>query len=202
MNNDFDTSSVDSQLETMRQQMSALKQKLDQQEIVNDRLIRASLQSKLRKVRFHKWGKLIFLLFAMIYVPATLYWLLHLELWFCLASMAFFAIATVYDFYYMNGISEHEMSRNQLLQTGRLVARMKMMNARWLWISIPFLLIWLPTLILQVKQSGQLAEGNLQGFYFGCGFGLLLGGTLGTIMYLRQQRQAQEIIDQIEEMSE
>ncbi|MCR4995521.1 MAG: hypothetical protein K6A32_09165 [Bacteroidales bacterium] len=201
MNNDFENRFDDPQLEDMRQQMAMLKQKLEQQEIVNDQLIRESLQSKLRSVRIQKWGKMFFIFLAMLYVPAMLYWLLHTEMWFCLLSMAFFAIAAIYDFYYMNGISEKSISRNQLLETGRLVARMKQMNARWLWFSIPFLIFWLATLIMQVINSGDLSSGNLQGFLYGCASGLIIGGTLGTIIYFRQQRRAQEIIDQIENIT-
>ena len=44
MNNDFENTQKDMELEAMREQMNMLKNKLQQQEIVNDRIIRQSMK--------------------------------------------------------------------------------------------------------------------------------------------------------------
>ena len=44
MNNEFENNRNDMELEAMRQQMNTLKKKLEQQEIVNDRIIRHSMK--------------------------------------------------------------------------------------------------------------------------------------------------------------
>lgn len=192
----------DFELENMRQQLATLKSKLEQQEIINDRLIRESLGKKLRRVKCQKWSKLIFILFAMLYVPAMLYWLLNLPVWFCIVSLLFFAIAAVYDFYYMNGISNRDMSRQQMLDTSRRVARMKKMNARWLWFSIPFSIVWIATMTyLMCTSDSFITKNNLEGALYGGAIGLVIGLAIGAYVYIRQQRQAQAIIDQIDEIT-
>ena len=45
MNNDFQNNMNEAQFEDMRQQMTTLKKKLQQQEIVNDRMIRHSMKN-------------------------------------------------------------------------------------------------------------------------------------------------------------
>lgn len=192
----------DFELENMRQQMATLKSKLEQQEIINDRLIRDSLGRKLGKVKRQKWSKLIFIVFAMLYVPAILYWMAHLPVWFCIITMLFFGYAAIYDFYYMNGISNRDMSKEKMLDTSRCVARMKKMNARWLWFSIPFVILWTTCLIyLMINTDNGLAKEQVNGFIWGCGIGLVIGLVIGAIIYVRQQRRAQAIIDQIEELT-
>lgn len=192
----------DFELENMRQQMATLKSKLEQQEIINDCLIRDSLNTKLRKVKYHKWVKLIFILFAMLYVPAMLYWLLNLPVWFCIVSLLFFAYAAFYDFHYMNGISNGDLSREQMLDTSRRVARMKKMNARWLWFSIPFSIVWIATMTyLMCTTDSLITRDNLEGALYGGAIGLVIGLAVGAYVYIRQQRQAQAIIDQIDEIT-
>ena len=192
----------DYELDMMRQQMATLKNKLDQQEIVNERLIQQSIGSQLRRMRFLKWRKLVIILLGMIYVPGIVFWMLDLPLWFALVTLVFFGIAAVYDFYYMNGISENNMSRQQLLDTSNRLVKMKKMNARWLWFSIPFLIVWLTIFIYLVCMQGSMNEEEMKGFLYGCGGGLVIGAVLGTMVYLRQQRSAQNLIDQIKELEE
>ena len=192
----------DFELEKMRQQMATLKSKLEQQEIINDRLIRDSLNTKLGKVKRQKWTKLILILFAMLYVPAILYWMLNLPAWFCIVSLLYFAFAAFYDFYYMNGINNGDLSREQMLDTSRRVARMKKMNARWLWFSIPFSIVWIATMAyLMFTTDSLITRANLEGALYGGAIGLIIGLAIGAYVYTRQQRQAQAIIDQIDEIT-
>ena len=192
----------DFELENMRQQMATLKSKLEQQEIINDRLIRDSLNTKLGKVKRQKWTKLILILFAMLYVPAILYWMLNLPAWFCIVSLLYFTFAAFYDFYYMNGINNGDLSREQMLDTSRRVARMKKMNARWLWFSIPFSIVWIATMAyLMFTTDSLITRANLEGALYGGAIGLIIGLAIGAYVYTRQQRQAQAIIDQIDEIT-
>ena len=178
----------DFELENMRQQMATLKSKLEQQEIINDRLIRDSLNTKLGKVKRH--------------VPAILYWMLNLPAWFCIVSLLYFTFAAFYDFYYMNGINNGDLSREQMLDTSRRVARMKKMNARWLWFSIPFSIVWIATMAyLMFTTDSLITRANLEGALYGGAIGLIIGLAIGAYVYTRQQRQAQAIIDQIDEIT-
>jgi hypothetical protein len=50
MNNDFQNNMNETQFEDMRNQLGTLKKKLDEQEIVNDRLIRRSMKQEANKI--------------------------------------------------------------------------------------------------------------------------------------------------------
>ena len=190
---------MDTQLEEMRQQLDILKEKLQQQEIVNDQVVRNAIVGNLRKLEFSKWAKLCLILFGLVYVPSVLYFMLHIDLWFIVLTALFFAVAAIYDFYFMNGINANNMSAHALVETSRRLVRMKQMNARWLWFSIPVLALWLIGFFYLMMNQGNLPHELVRGVIFGGIIGLFLGGVLGTIYYLKQQRRAQDLIDQIEE---
>ena len=192
---------MDAQFEEMRQQMAILKEKLQKQEIVNEKQMRNAIVKKLHRVTLSKWAKLLLILFALVYVPSMLHFILHFPLWYVALTAVFFAIAAVWDFYFIRGISDIHLSRSQLLETSRRLVRMKKMNARWLCFSIPFLLLWLSGFYYLLTKDVNLPEDAMQGLIFGALIGLLAGGVLGTIRYLKQQRRAQDILDQIEEFT-
>ena len=50
MNNEFENNMNETQFEDMRQQLNTLKKKLDEQEIVNDRLIRRSMKKTVSSI--------------------------------------------------------------------------------------------------------------------------------------------------------
>ena len=50
MNNNFENNCDETQFEDMRQQLNTLKKKLDEQEIVNDRLIRRSMRNQVNSI--------------------------------------------------------------------------------------------------------------------------------------------------------
>ena len=51
MNNDYQNPQNDKEMDAMRQQMSTLKKKLDQQEIVNDHIIRQSMRKTANSIK-------------------------------------------------------------------------------------------------------------------------------------------------------
>lgn len=192
---------MDAQFEEMRQQMAILKEKLQKQEIVNEKQMRNAIVKKLHRVTLSKWAKLLLILLALVYVPSMLHFILHFPLWYVALTAVFFATSAVWDFYFIRPISDNHLSRSQLLETSRRLVRMKKMNARWLCFSIPFLLLWLSGFYYLLTKDVNLPEDAMQGLIFGALIGLLAGGVLGTIMYLKQQRRAQDIVDQIEEFT-
>ena len=51
MNNDYQNPQSDMELDAMRQQMNTLKKKLDQQQIVNDHIIRQSMRKTAKSIK-------------------------------------------------------------------------------------------------------------------------------------------------------
>ncbi|MCH5309565.1 MAG: hypothetical protein J1E58_06835 [Prevotella sp.] len=194
---------MDMQLEEMRQQMAILKEKLDKQEIINDQLMRKAVGTKLRKIVIERRKKLFFILAGLIYVPAVLYGLLKLDLWFIIVTILFFAVGAAYDIYYTAGINDEDLQNKRLLETKERIIRMKRMNTRWLWFSIPFVIVWIATFFWQIIYRMDDGEAHLhaQPILIGGLVGGVIGGIIGTVIYQRQQHRASELIEDIEELT-
>ena len=194
---------MDTQLEEMRQQMAVLKEKLEKQEIVNDQLMRNTIGTKLRKFKVEQRRKIIFIVLGLIYIPAILHYLLHADLWFIILTVVFFAVAGLYDTYYTWGINDEDLQNKRLLETRERIIVMKRMNARWLWFSIPFVIVWFILFVWQVysNDSELHAAGGTTPIVIGAVVGGVIGGLIGMAKYKKQQRRATELIEEIEELA-
>ena len=54
---------------------------------------------------------------------------------------------------------------------------------------------------LMFTTDSLITRGNLEGALYGGAIGLIIGLAIGAYVYTRQQRQAQAIIDQIDEIT-
>ena len=68
MNNEFENNMNETQFEDMRQQMNTLKNKLNQQEIVNDRIIRRSMKKTVGNITRRYY---IIMAIALLMIPYT-----------------------------------------------------------------------------------------------------------------------------------
>lgn len=194
---------MDTQLEEMRQQMAVLKEKLEKQEIINDQLMRNTIGTKLRKIKVEQRRKIIFIILGLLYVPAILHYLLHTDLWFTVVTVLFFAGAGIFDTYYTWGINDEDLQNKRLLETRERIIVMKRMNARWLWFSIPFVIVWFILFVWQVySNDSELQElGGTTPLIIGAVVGGVIGGLIGMVKYKKQQRRATELIEEIEELA-
>ena len=194
---------MDTQLEEMRQQMAVLKEKLEKQEIINDQLMRNTIGTKLRKFKVEQRRKIIFIILGLLYVPAILHYLLHTDLWFTVVTVLFFAGAGIFDTYYTWGINDEDLQNKRLLETRERIIVMKRMNARWLWFSIPFVIVWFILFVWQVySNDSELQElGGTTPLIIGAVVGGVIGGLIGMVKYKKQQRRATELIEEIEELT-
>ena len=197
MSNLKNVTTMTTELEDMRQQLSLLKEKLNRQEILNDQLVRQALEGKIRYIDSFSRRKRIWLVTSILFVPGILISAVGMPVWFAIATAAFFIIALIYHEVYMEHISTDDINRRGLAEVSRKALLIKEQGARWLWIGIPGVLIWLATFAYLVLQQTDYEE---QGQYilYGMAFGLLIGSALGYIMYRRQQRLIDDLRDSIE----
>lgn len=193
----------DFELDNMRQQMAILKKKLQKEEIMNDQLMRKAIGTKLHRLKFDRWRKLLLILMGIVYVPWMLYDLVGAPLWFIVLSVLFFALAGFYDVYYTWDLTDGDLSDMRLLELQQKVARVKRMNARWLWIGIPFAVVWVCIFLwlIIVEQDSAMADGETTPIVIGALTGAVIGSMIGAIVYRRQQRRADELIDDIRELT-
>ena len=192
MQNDFE-------LENMRQQMTTLKNKLNQQEIVNDRLIRRSMRNEVNTITR---GYNIVMILGILMVP-YFYWvfvkLSGFSMAFWIGSSIFMLICVGATFYNSSKINTPELMSHSLVEAREKVASAKKFDADWQKFGIPAVILWFGWFMYECYQvqGGDIASP----FFWGGCVGGIIGAFCGIKMHIKTQRQYQDIIDQIEEIT-
>ena len=192
MNNDFE-------LENMRQQMTTLKKKLDQQEIVNDHFLRRSMKKEVNNIN-RRYN--IIMALSVLMVPYG-YWcfvvLIHLSISFWIVTSIFMLICGAATFYNSRKISDPNLMSHNLVEARKKVASAKKFEANWLLFGIPAVILWFGWFVYEIYQI-QGGDFN-NGFFWGGCIGGIIGAFFGIKMHFKTQRQYQDIIDQIEDIT-
>ena len=159
------------ELENMRQQMNTLKKKLEQQEIVNDRVIRHSMKKTAGNISRRYY---FIMALCLLMIPYS-YW----------------------AFVRLNGFSIPFWIFTCVVR--RRMASGKKFDANWLFLGIPLAIVFLGWFMYESYLiHGEAFSNGL--FWAGC-----IGGAIGAIwgfsLHFKTQRQYQEIIDQIEDIT-
>ena len=186
------------ELEDMREQMSTLKKKLNQQEIVNEHLVRRSMKKEVNTItrRYN-----IVMVLSVLMVP-YFYWvfvkLSGFSMAFWIGSSIFMLICGGATFYNTHKISDPDMMSHSLVKARKKVASAKKFDVDWLKFGIPAVILWFGWFTYEVYlQDNDLANGL---FWGGC-VGGVIGAIVGFKIHFKTQRQYQDIIDQIEDLT-
>ena len=186
------------ELEDMREQMSTLKKKLNQQEIVNEHLVRRSMKKEVNTItrRYN-----IVMVLSVLMVP-YFYWvfvkLSGFSMAFWIGSSIFMLICGGATFYNTHKISDPDMMSHSLVEARKKVASAKKFDIDWLKFGIPAVILWFGWFTYEVYlQDNDLANGL---FWGGC-VGGVIGAIVGFKIHFKTQRQYQDIIDQIEDLT-
>ena len=191
-NNDFD-------LENMRQQMTTLKNKLNKQEIVNDRLMRRSMKNEVNTITRRYY---IIMALGLFMIPYG-YWcfvkLCGLSLFFWIVTSIFMLICAGATYYTLRKINDPDMMNRNLVEARKRVASAKKFEANWLFFGIPAVVLWMSWFLYETYQLHGGAVSN--GLFWGGCIGGIIGAICGLSLNFKTQRQYQEIIDQIEDLT-
>ena len=186
-------------LEEMRQQMTTLTNKLNQQEIVNDRLIRRSMRNEVNSItrRYN-----IIMAIGILMVPYG-YWcfvkLVGLSIFFWIATSIFMLICAGATFYNSRKISDPGLMSHSLVEARKKVASAKKFESNWLLFGIPAVILWMGWFFYEIYQ---IQGGDFyNGFFLGGCIGGIIGAIIGIKIHFKTQRQYQDVIDQIEDLT-
>lgn len=199
MNNNFENNMNETQFEDMRQQLNTLKKKLDEQEIVNDHLIRRSMKQEANNIsrRYNIIMAICILMIPYTYVVFTMN--LGLSLTFWIGTSIFMLICAGATYYNSQNVTNANMMSKNLVEVGQKMARAKKFDANWLFFGIPAVIVWLAWLVWELyQQDADTARYSLYGVVCGA----ILGSICGIKIHTRTLQQYQNIIDQIEELTQ
>ena len=200
------------ELEQMREQMQVLRNKLETQEIVNDKLVKNSIKSKMSWMK-----KFIYFEFLMIPFIALMGYglkeVFNLS-WFCYASIVVLcAIDAVCD-YRINvaSLDLEKVEKHNLSDTLQKLVAMKKMRAKAFFImmllSIP-LFVWASIEMWQYISTITFRDDLPTNMVYAGAYGGLVGGIIGFFVgiyisiriYRKMQTTNDELIAQIEEFT-
>lgn len=192
------------ELEEMRQQLGILKEKIDGQKLINDKLIRQSMLNKMSFMKKYTWVSFFALLFI-YYVYNDIRITFNLSWWFYGATVIFMTFSVCFDAY-INRFNKESFLNGDLIATSLQMQRMKKLRKRSLLYGIFFMTIWVSWFVIELYNGSGAANGgeNTSMFYgmlVGGGVGLIAGVAIGIWLYLRMQRINSDIISQIEELT-
>ena len=190
------------ELEQMRTQIGMLKQKLEQQAIVNDTHIRNSMKSKISDLNRTILGTIFAGIFAVIFAPVTFY-VQGCSLIFVIATAIMLAVCLGLTIVQkINLGSMMELSQDNLVETARKLSKVRTHYKEWYRIAIPMILVWVGWMTYEMVNTIGIESPTAIGFYCGAGVGLLIGGIIGSRINKKVVRQANEILAQIEELQQ
>ena len=124
-NNDFD-------LENMRQQMTTLKNKLNQQEIINDRLMRRSMRNEVNTIARRYYVIMAVGLLMVHYGYWCFVKLGGLSISFWIVTSIFMLVCAGATYYTLRKINDPNMMNRNLVEARKKVASAKKFEANWL----------------------------------------------------------------------
>ena len=191
---------MDTQFEEMRMQMEMLKSKLDKQEIVNDRILRKSMKKNMNNITRRYT---ILVVVALLMIPYAYYVFVSMmgySIGFWIATVVFMLISCGYTVWNGRDLYAGNLMEKNLLEVRQKMALAKKRDNQWMLFGFPMLILWLAYFVYEVYQKGGAEEVHT--LLMASAFGGTVGLILGLTIHFKTQREYQEIIDQIEEMTE
>ena len=183
------------ELEEMRQQISALKQRLNRETTLNESLLRDSLKTKMRSVQSIVWRIIIIGIIGIaLWIFIGQMW--HLSPYFVAVTILMF-IASMSAEYLINRMNANDFSANLSEAVAHLV---QMKKRRLMQVVIGFvflLLVWGPWMVYEVFPNFE--PGMRLPMAIGMGIGAIVGAIRGLTYFFKMQRTNDEMIRQIEE---
>ncbi|MBR6520606.1 MAG: hypothetical protein IKT77_06465 [Paludibacteraceae bacterium] len=186
------------ELQELRKQLTLLNNKLEKQEIVNDKLIRNSLKNKISNI--NRTG-IVLCALVVIATPIIAFNYAH-YLNFSLAlnifTCAFMAIALIYTIWSHWGLN-NDLLNGDLITASSQILRTRRLYKRWSYFSYPWLVVWLCWNGWEVYSKIDNRE-MLLGIIVGSIIGLIIGGIYGMRQRNKIYRNIDAMLAQIEEL--
>ena len=183
-------------LDVMRQQLEILKHKLNEQAIVNDRLIRKAMSRKMSWIMKFIWFELLCL------IPLATLSFVGMKLlepstsWFPIAGIVLLMLADVLMDFYINHTSAKDWLSENLVETGHRLVWMKRMRWWQLAVSLPIAIA-----LFAWYFSGFTENEMLRSMIAGGVVGGIVGFCIGIWILIKMNRTNDELIQQIHDLT-
>lgn len=155
---------------------------------------RRSMYDKMSRIRKNS---IILCIVGLLNIPCSFHAFnkLGFSFAFSVVTALFLLIAVMYTVWSWNGVKADYLFDRDLLEQSREIALLKRRNFLWLRLGIPFLCYWVGWFAVELTKAGW--NDFMMGFIPGAAVGLILG----IRNYRKTQRQLDEVLRQIEELT-
>ena len=185
------------ELEEMRSQISTLKEKLAKQTIVNDLHIRNSMKSKANDMSRTIGGTVAGGIFALIYCP-ILFAHLGCSVPFVIVTTVMLAVCLGLTIRQKVVLGRLDFSQGNLVEIARSLGNIRKHYVQWTRLAAPAIII--PWYAWTMYEFFKLDNTGGVFLLAGATVGGIIGGIIGVSINRKVVRQANKILDQIEEL--
>ena len=188
------------ELEEMKQQISLLKDKLENQNIINEQIFRNTLKDKVSNINRTALIQCTILIAA---IPLCFFNLENIgaSMAFNLFTNIFLLIALVYTWWSHKGLNTKAIVTDDLIKTAEKAIRTRKLYKRWYYFSYPWLFVWLIWLGWEFYNISENIY-MLIGLTAGALIGGIVGGTWGWLQKRKIFQNIDDILTQIKNIQE
>ena len=190
---------VSNELEQMRAQIGALKEKLDKQAIINDQHIRRSMKSRMSDINKTVTATIFLGIFALLYSTWFFYWQ-GCSIVFIILTAVMLAVCLGLTIVQKINLGKMDFSKGNLVETASYLSKLKTHYQNWYKIAIPMIIVWFGWMIYEMLSIHGMESPMAIGFCCGATIGGVIGGIIGMRINRKVARKATEILDQISEL--
>ena len=189
----------DMNFEEMRSQLALLKEKIESQSVINDKMMHEIVRTKTDSIWRKQFVSVICGIFVMLTCPITFREAFHCSWYFIIATELLMLWCVYKEYSFKRIINDKKMMGGSMLEVAQATRDFKNGYRNYTIFNIFLGVIWVIWLIVEVYFSFGNEIEYFWGMVAGLVVGLLVGGGIGFWLYLRIMNTAQDIIRQIEE---
>ncbi len=184
------------ELESMRLQMETLQKKLEQQELVNDQMIRKAMDNKFSSMTRYIVVSLCACMFAIPYMFWMFTNIIDMSWAFIAFTELLFLAAFVWRIVCYRQIKSLDFINDSLVNAKKNILRLKLNDQRQKYISFPFLAVFTIWFFIETHMRYGWA------FTIGGIVGAIISLSLGIWMHRSYNKTRDEVIKELEELTE
>ncbi|MEE1222638.1 MAG: hypothetical protein UHL07_03765 [Bacteroidaceae bacterium] len=195
-------SSLDSrELEEMRRQVGLLKEKLDRESLVNDKLMRNILTTKRDKIDRYLRQLMVLMPFTLALMYLDFGILFPLSTPFLVFTEVMLLAAGIFIYCNKRLLASADMAGGNLVEEAKKLVRFRKREIRYVCIGMPLAAVWVAwMLVYEFPRCPEAAE--VRPFLtVGCLTGAVVGAIVGLAKFRTLLRGVNDIVRQIEEIS-
>ena len=187
----------------LKEEYQALKESLSKQEIINDRLMRETMKSKVRSIRSYASISIACGIFTMIIAPVVFHYnpVVSASWCFVIFTELLMGSCIFLDWKFNHKVQKSDLSCCNMLTFNKEVKKLKENYSGWIKWGFPLILIWGGWLCSEIYFNSD-EPGNVIPLLAGLILGLATGSILGYRITRKVIKTCDELISQIENQDE